>query len=451
MRPTHGIREELAGRAIEQRTPRRTYLSDSQENGRFPIPAVRIAGTDDLIAVMRGSGLHGVVASQIERARSGFEVDAEGKPTLESFAELLSVLDESDREAVRQSEEKTRATMRFWDLLIRTGMLHVDRTRSLAWPGPAALAITGSDADAALDAWQTFLIAMLDHWSLSERQDVEEIGLCTNLLVFLYTQDDLVMHEHLSPTPDPKARECVRVHVGLLTHAGLVEQDDVGVWISPLGTLVCRAMLEEASGLTIPAVGSYAGADATTLLEALSSYRVDHISDEVRAWLSERSVEAGAAEIRNALRGVDPIARRAGFDLLAGTMDEAFGKVGRRVLLELVEDDELGALAFNFLTAKEKEQASVPDTAANAWALVDLAAVRLQAGTPAAEMIERLGYVDQDPEKMAKLISLFGDVDHPWNVRVLEAMVAHHPQPEVAEAARLALHRLVPTAGSSLP
>lgn len=450
MRSTHGIREELAGRAIEQRSPRRTYLSGSREDVRFLIPAVRIAGTDELVATVRGSGLYGVVASQIERARSGFEVGADGKPTIESFDELLGVLDENDRRTVRRSEEKTRAALRFWELLIRTGMLHVDRTRSLAWPGPGAIAVTGSDGDAALGAWQTFLIAMLDHWSLSEREEAEEIGLCTNLLVFMYTQDGRVAHEDLSPTPDPKARDCVRIHVGLLTHAGLVEQDRVGVWISPLGRFVCRALLEEASGLTIPVVGSYAGADATTLLEALSVYRVDHISEEVRAWLSERSVEAGAAEIRDALRGVGPIARRAGFDLLAGTMDGAFGETGRRVLVDLVDDEELGALAHNFLTAHEKEQVSVPDRAASTWALVDLAAMSLQAGTPASEMIERLGYLDQDPEMMGKLISLFCDVDHPWNVRVLEAMVAHHPQTEVVEAARLARERLVPIS-ESLP
>ncbi|GAA2590226.1 hypothetical protein SMC26_20245 [Actinomadura fulvescens] len=456
MRPTHGIREELAGRAIEQRTPRRTYLGDSRQGGRLLGPAVRIAESGELVAAARQSVLHEVVASQIERARSGLEVEEDGAPTVESFSDLLGVLDESEQRAVHQSEEKSRAALRFWRLLTRTGILHVDRARSLAWPGPGAVALMGPDAEAALSAWRTFLIAMLDHWSLGERADREcadreEIGLCTNLLVFMYTQEGRVLHEHLSPTPGVKARECVRIHVGLLMQAGLVGQDGLGVWITPLGRFVCRAMLEEASGLTIPAVGSYAGADATTLLEALSVYRVDHIAEEVRAWLSERSVEVGAAELRSALRGVSPIARRAGLDLLAGTMDGAFGQTGRRVLIELVADPELGALAHNFLTEDEKQQAPVPDRAANTWALVDLAAMSLQAGTPAPEMIERLGYVDQEPAKMAKLISLFGEIDHPQGVRVLEAMIAHHPQPPVAEAARLTRDRLVHTTESSLP
>ncbi|MFG2000991.1 hypothetical protein ACGFNU_17770 [Spirillospora sp. NPDC048911] len=391
------------------------------------------------------------MTSQIERARSGFEVDTDGEPTVASFTELLGVLDESDQRAVHESEEKTKAAMRFWGLLTRTGILHVDQARSLAWPGPGAVALTSGDDEAALAAWRTFLIAMMDHWSLSDHEEYEEIGLCTNMLVFLYTRDGRITYEHLTASPEARARECVRVHVSLLLQAGLVEQDGVGVWITPLGRFVCHAMLEEASGITIPTVGSYADADATTLLEALSVYRVDHISEEVRAWLCGRSVEGGAEEIRGALRRVGPIARRAGFDLLAGTMDDVFGETGRSVLVTLVADPELGALAHNFLTAEEKEQVSVPGRAASTWALVDLAAMSLQAGTPAPEMIERLGYVDQEPGKMAKLISLFGDVDHPWSARVLEVMAAHHPQSPVVEAARLARDRLVPTTESPRP
>ncbi|MEU5883498.1 hypothetical protein [Spirillospora sp. NPDC047279] len=442
MTSTHAIREDLAGRAIEQRPPRRTYLSGAPAPGAVLVPPIRLAPAGELIAAARRSPLYEIVQAQVGWARAGREVEPDGQLSVEGFEELLDLMDESVRRAAARSEEIAQSVRRFWDTLIQVGILHVDGVRSLVWPGPCAVALAGADDEGALAAWRALLIAMLDRWSGVGQGNPEVEGLSTNLLVFLYTRSERVVREDLAPLMDPRAQAGIRFRIDVLSHAGLVEQEGGDVWISPLGTFVCRELLQDATGLVIPTVGCQLDADAGTLLQALTVYRVDYISEEVSGWLAARSVEHGVAEICAALPEASPMARRAGLDLLAGTFDTAFGTQGRRALMSLAEDPRLGSLAHNYLTVAEREQVPVPGRAASTWALVDLAAMSLQAGTPPFEMVHTLGYVGQPGDQMARLIGLFGDVDHPWAERVLDAMIDHHPQPEVVEAARSARARL---------
>ncbi|MBO2450803.1 hypothetical protein J4573_27140 [Actinomadura barringtoniae] len=437
----HAIREDLAGRAIEQRPPRRLYLTGARQADPPPIPPVELAPVADLMATARASALHGMVIAQIDWIREGREVGANGELSPAALTEFLDVTDERVSSAASESAEMAEAVRQFWGALVGSGILHIDTARSLVWPGPNAVALTGTDGQAALHAWRTFLIAMLDLWSGLGRGEPEEQGLSTNILISLYAHGGPVPRTKLSPLID-EARAYTQLHLDTLTHAGLLQQDPELVCVTTLGTYVCHALLEEASGLRIPVLGSYADADAAVLLQAITAYPVERIPVEAHGWLGDRPAEEGAAAIRAALLEVGPMARRAGLDLLAGTFGDTFGMDGRRTLLELAGDERLGALAFNYLSPTQQAQIPTLGRATSTWALIDLAAMSLEAGTPAHEMVHGLGYVDQPAGKMAKLIDLFGDADHPWAARVLDAMIAHHPEPEVVEAARSARDRL---------
>jgi len=437
----HAIREDLAGRAIEQRPPRRLYLNGALRADPPPIPPVELAPVSDLMATARASALHRMVIGQIDWIREGREVGETGELPPAALVEFLDVTDERVSSAATESAEMAEAVRQFWGALVETGILHVDAARSLVWPGPGAVALGGPDDRAALEAWRRFLVAMLDLWSGLGRGEPEEQGLSTNILISLYAHGGPVPRTKLSPLID-EARAYTQLHLDTLTHAGLLQQDPRLVCVTPLGRYVCHALLEEASGLRIPVIGSYADAEAPALLHAITAYPVEQIPVEVNGWLGDRPAEEGAASIRAALLQVGPMARRAGLDLLAGTFGDTFGMHGRRALRELAEDERLGALAFNYLSPAQQAQVPAIDRATSTWALIDLAAMSLEAGTPAREMVHGLGYVDQPAGKMAKLIDLFGDAAHPWAGRVLDAMIAHHPQPEVVEAARGARSRL---------
>ncbi|TDD69193.1 hypothetical protein, partial [Actinomadura rubrisoli] len=423
MTSTHAIREDLIGRAIEQGPPRRTYLTRTSHAPFVPIPPVRLAPTAPLLAAARESELHRVVKAQIDWARPGREVGPHAYPA--DFENFLSITCGGGTHGPPESAEVAQGVRQFWDVLVQAGILHVDKARSLVWPGPDAVAITGPDPEAALHAWKRFVIAMLDAWSGVGRVGPDEEGLSTNLLLLLYVLGKPVHQDSVVPLLDDETQAGVHLHLNALAHAALLELHEAKVAITPLGRLVCHTLLQEATGLTIPVVGSFADADAATLLEALVCYRIDDLLEEVDGWLSGRSVETGIAEIRAALCEVGPMARHAGLDLLAGTFGGPFGTEGRRALLALAGDPRLGALAHGLLTPDEEERACAPHRDSSVWALLDLAAMSLDAGTPAPEMLRSLGYLDQPEEKMSGLIAGFGYVDHPCAVRFLDAVIAH--------------------------
>ncbi|TDD27784.1 hypothetical protein E1287_33940 [Actinomadura sp. KC06] len=398
---------------------------------------MRLPSAAELLAAAQESYLHTMVRAQIDWVRAGREVDADGRP-----ADCPAYL-ETIGKHLAQDPETTDGALRFWDVMVRTGVLHVDASRSLAWPGPGAIALKGGDAQSAVGAWRDFLIEYLVACGEKAEDDPDVPKECPGItfIVDLYAHGGPVPVDRLASNLDAGAPTIIELHSNALIHAGLVERRGPLVGVTPLGKLVCHTLLQEATGMTIPVLGCYADADAVTLLNALAAYRMEHIGDEAQGWVHARSVEAGVAEIVAALHEVGPFARRAGLDLLAGTFGAQFGQEGRNALVSLTADPKLGALAHGLLTPEEKRQVDEPSRAATMWALVDLA--EMSAATrPFPEMLQECGYVGQPADKMPKLVDGLADTEHPWAVHLLDAMIAHHPEAVVVEAARTARRRL---------
>ncbi|WP_067487963.1 hypothetical protein [Actinomadura hibisca] len=429
----------MVERAIEQGEPRRDFPDGDPPAGPRPLPPVRLASPAELLLAARRTELHAMVRALVGWVRPGREVGPDGGLPPDGFAGLLDHLGDRARPAASGAAGLEQAVRRFWDALVEHGLLHVDAGRGLVWPGPAAASLDDPLADEALEVWRRFLITMVDLWGGVGRGRAAEEALTGNLLVCLYARNGWIPLDALAVE---SARPLVELHIGALTNAGLVEHAMFGIGVTPLGRYVCRALLQEASGQTIPVLGSYAGADAATLLRALTAYPVGLIPEEAAGWVAERTVESGIAEIRAALTEVGPTARRAGLDLLAGTFGDTFGPAGRRALAELAADPRLGALVRGVLPEEERERAPGAGRDADVWALIDLAVMHFEKEPPSAESLHGLGYVHEDVAKMAKLVALFGDCDHPGGPGVLDAIIAHHPDPPVVAAARAARERL---------
>ncbi|MFI6521386.1 hypothetical protein ACIBF1_37950 [Spirillospora sp. NPDC050679] len=445
MTPHHGLHEELVARAIEQGAPRRSFPGGDRAGGPRPLPPVRLASPAELLLAARRTELHAMVRTLVEWVRPGREVDQDGDLAAEDLAALI---DRLDGPAPSGPAGGGRALRGFWRALVDSGVLHIDADRRLVWPGPGAAALADPLPDPlteqALESWRRLLILMIDLWGGVGRGGPGEEGLTGNLLVCLYARNGWIPLEALSVEA---ARPLVRLHVGALADAGLVEHAMFGIGATPLGRYVCRTLLEEASGLAIPVLGSHARADAAALLRALTAYPVGLVHEEAAGWLAERTVEAGVAQISAALTEVGPAARRTGLDLLAGTFGDTFGPAGRRALAGLAADPRLGSLVRGVLPEEERERAPDAGRTADLWALIDLAVLHFEKDPPSAGSLHGLGYVQEDVAKMARLVSLFGGCDHPGGPGVLDAIAAHHPDPPVAEAARAALDRLRRTAG----
>ncbi|MFI0369596.1 hypothetical protein ACH35V_17110 [Actinomadura sp. 1N219] len=402
------------------------------------LPAVRLPSPAELLTAVQESYLHTVVRAQIDWVRAGREVDTDGRPAdLPAFIETMG---EHLTPGFAVTPEATDGALRFWDVMVRTDVLHVDAARSLAWPGPGALALKACDAQAAVDTWRDFLIEYLVACSGRAEDDPDQC-LGITFIVSLYAHGGLVSLDRLTSNLDAGAPAIVELHVNALTHAGLVERRGPLMGVTPLGKFICHNLLQKATGMTIPVLGCYAGADAVTLLNALAAYRMEHIGDEASGWVRTRSVETGVVEILVALQEVGPFARRAGLDLLAGTFGAHLGREGRRALVSLAADPKLGALAHGLLSPDEKQQVDEPSRAATMWALVDLAEMSA-AARPFPDMLQECGYVGQPADKMPKLVDGLADTGHPWAVHLLDAMIAHHPEAVVVEAAREARRRL---------
>ncbi|MGI5164485.1 hypothetical protein ACQEU3_09050 [Spirillospora sp. CA-253888] len=438
MTPHHGLHEELVARAIGQGAPRRPFPGGDRADGPRPLPPVRLASSAELLLAARRTPLHAMVRTLVEWVRPGREVDPDGDLAPGDLADLIDRLDAPG------PVEAGRALRGFWRALVDSGLLHIDADRGLVWPGPGAAALTDPLADEALGSWRRFLIHMIDLWGGVGRGRPGEEGLTGNLLACLYAHNGWIQLEALSVEA---ARPLVRTHIGALADAGLVEHAAFGIGVTPLGRYVCRTLLEEASGLAIPVLGSHAGADAAALLRALTAYPAGLVHEEAAGWLAERTVAEGVVQITAALTEVDPAARRTGLDLLAGTFGDTFGPAGRRALAALAADPRLGSLVRGVLPEEERERAPDAGRTADLWALIDLAVLHFEKDPPSAGSLHGLGYVQEDVAKMARLVSLFGDCDHPGGPGVLDAIIAHHPDPPVVEAARTALTRLRRTAG----
>ena len=220
----------------------------------------------------------------------------------------------------------------------------------------------------------------------------------------------------------------------ILADLGVVElgTEEAGggltVALSPLGVWGVHRRLR-AQGWHVPVLGAAGRSGAAGLLATLASCDAEDGEAEITSWLARRPAAQAAAELVRAAGSGSPGLRGAAFAVLDRIGEPAIGEV-RAALADPV----LRAHASVWLHEHGEQAELRPED--RAWLLVDLGAGLLEEADPADVVAELLP--DVSGAGQAEIVAGLWRVDHPGVTDLLTALSQHHPDPDVARAARKA-------------
>jgi hypothetical protein len=428
--------EQRAGGRAAARELTSARRDDGSDGGSTPrLPPVRLAPREELAAAARVAPLLRAARNLARWADRREAAEAAGAGQANGLA-----FGSADRAAAAADLELTPVEV---DTALRvataTKMLRSGRLRGgEAQDGvPAAADVLSSgDTGQLLTTWAAALEAVL------AAEDLD--GLATAL----YTVGGPVRMEGLfdayaaaagtmrgqpgSAPPDHAAALSTALEV--LADLGVVElgTEEAGggltVALSPLGVWGVHRRLR-AQGWHVPVLGAAGRSGAAGLLATLASCDAEDGEAEITSWLARRPATQAAAELVRAAGSGSPGLRGAAFAVLDRIGEPAIGEV-RAALADPV----LRAHASVWLHEHGEQAELRPED--RAWLLVDLGAGLLEEADPADVVAELLP--DVPGAGQAEIVAGLWRVDHPGVTDLLTALSEHHPDPEVARAARKA-------------
>jgi hypothetical protein len=208
------------------------------------------------------------------------------------------------------------------------------------------------------------------------------------------------------------------------------EDDETGltVTLSPIGLWAVRDRLAE-RGWRVPVLGGSADGGATGVLAVLADYDAEDGEAEIAAWLARRTPERAAEELTEAASQGSPGLRGAAFAVMdrvgAAAVPTVRGALGHPVLRPHAA-----------VWLREHGEQAPLSRGDSAWLLVDLGAGLLEEAAPEDVVAELLP--DLPPHAQAELVAGLWRVEHPAVTELLTTLSDHHPEPDVAKAARKA-------------
>jgi hypothetical protein len=232
-----------------------------------------------------------------------------------------------------------------------------------------------------------------------------------------HLEDDTAWDAWVAAHGDP-----AEVLLTRLTSHGAVEADDETARLTPLGLYAMREELVE-GGIDIPLLPPVADMTAEGLLSAVGGLTEDELTDLTTDWLAQHE----AADLLTAATEATPEGRVHATTVLADVPDTPWESV--------LDDEVLRPYALVSLD-RTLEPAEI------AYLLVDLlAATADQLGAydevAAGELFASVVPPGQEQEVLAAAWRL----PHPQTYEVLTLIGTHHPDKQVAKAARTAAHK----------
>src|ERR1700760_706831 len=208
------------------------------------------------------------------------------------------------------------------------------------------------------------------------------------------------------------------------------EDDETGltVTLSPIGLWAIRDRLAE-RGWRVPVLGGSADGGAAAVLAVLADYDAEDGEAEIAAWLSRRDPEQAAEELTEAASQGSPGLRGAAFAVM-----DRVGAAAVPAVREALDNPVLRPHAAVWLREHGEQAPLSRDD--SAWLLVDLGAGLLEEAAPEDVVAELLP--DLPPHAQAELVAGLWRVEHPAVTELLTTLSDHHPEPDVAKAARKA-------------
>jgi len=410
------------------------------------MPPVRLASREELTAAARVAPLLRVAQDLAAWAGKDRPVTGSGDLTTTDAAEAAGTLD--------LSLDEIHAA---WAIAIGTDIMAVEDDQ--ASPGERFGVLGAGRPDDALDLWSAALETVLGLENLD--------GLTTALYTAgrpvrldalfeayaaavgaMTDQADQPNQPASASGPDgpglsagdpdgPPPSPGLEPGLELLADLGVVElgadseDDDEGgltVTLSPIGLWAVRDRLQQ-RGWRVPVLGGSADGGAAAVLAVLADYDAEDGEAEIAAWLARRSPEQAAEELTAAASQGSPGLRGAAFAVMDRVGTAAVPTV-RRALANPV----LRPHAAVWLREHGEEAALSRED--SAWLLVDLGAGLLEEAAPDDVVAELLP--DLPPHAQAELVAGLWRVEHPAVTELLTTLSDHHPEPDVAKAARKA-------------
>jgi hypothetical protein len=410
------------------------------------LPPVRLASREELTAAARVAPLLRVARDLAAWTGTGRRVTAGGELTPADAAAAAGALD--------VSAEELRAA---WAIATGTGMVAVSGHR--AGPGKRFGVLESGRPDEALDTWCEAAGAVLSQESLDGlatalytagrpvRLDALFEAYAAAVGALTTGEDERLLPNGHDAGPEPasgttEAESAPAFSPGLapglelLADLGVVElgadedEDEAGltVTLSPIGLWAVRERLS-ARGWRVPVVGGSADGGAAAILAVLADYDADDGEAEIAAWLGRRTPERAADELTEAASQGSPGLRGAAFAVM-----DRVGAAAVPAVRGALANPVLRPHAAVWLR-EHGEEASL-SREDSAWLLVDLGAGLLEEAAPEDVVAELLP--DLPPHAQAQLVAGLWRVEHPCVTELLTTLSNHHPEPDVAKAARKA-------------
>jgi hypothetical protein len=396
------------------------------------MPPVRLPSRETLTAAARVAPLLRAAQDLAAWAGKDRPVTTDGDLTTGDAADAVTALD--------LSLDEVHAA---WAIATGTGMVALDGDQ--ASPGDRFGVLGDGTPDEALNLWCTALTTVLGLENLD--------GLTTAL----YTAARPVRLDALfeayaaavgALTHDPPGDgDTADVAAGpepglepgleLLADLGAVElgadedeDDETGltVTLSPIGLWAIRDRLAE-RGWRVPVLGGSADGGAAAVLAVLADYDAEDGEAEIAAWLARRPPERAAEELTEAASQGSPGLRGAAFAVM-----DRVGAAAVPAVRQALDNPVLHPHAAVWLREHGEQAPLSRDD--SAWLLVDLGAGLLEEAAPEDVVAELLP--DLPPHAQAELVAGLWRVEHPAVTELLTTLSDHHPEPDVAKAARKA-------------
>lgn len=457
----------------EEEKAKRTepYLAEIlAEAGGMLVPPVRLAPAIELAEAARESRLL-IDAVRLadwvgERELTKDEV-LSGPDTVAAVAALNLATPRADRElagAEPRDLDDVPELARLWDAAVAADLIVISGGR--ARPGSMLASVKDGDREAVLDSWVALLDDVVnvesdfddehehehdddhEHQALTAGEAVQDA--LPGILLHLYEQElatpRAVLAEALAghmlgafEVSGKDAREWRRageeafdLELADFAAWGVIEGDESGYGLTRLGVWGVRELLL-ADGYVAPVVGDLAEYPADVLVAGLVAHREDTADEEIDLWLARREPEAAGREVIQAMAEGSPATRN-----LASAVLDRLDASAAPAIREGLGDPVTKPYAALWLQQHGDQSALTP--AEITWIFIDTVAGLLETTEPADAIATALADAPVEVD-LAAMIEEMWRADHPDVADVLEALGDHHPDRDLAKAARRAAYK----------
>jgi hypothetical protein len=414
------------------------------------MPPVRPMSLEEVAADARASGLLGqarALAGWVgERPAPGGRLTA--PDGLAAAADLELSTPRWDRAADADARDIPEVE-RLWQAAVAAGFVAV--TDDMTGPGPCLETVRGGADEAVLDVWLRAFDAAVTAYDadLAGRRltpfEVVRREL-PGVLIQLYEQEEPstsaelfdALMEHVRTAYEVGDEDlwqtvgdyALTLDLEELAEWGVLAGTEDGYELAPLGVWGVRELLL-ADGYTAPLVGELADGTADALVSGLTWHRPATVDEEISQWLARRSPESAAGELVGVMAGGGPGVRN-----IAAAVLHRVGPAAEHVIRAALDESLIRPYAVLWL-AQHGYTSVAPGHGEILWIFVDTVAAMLETAEPDAAVTAAVADAPVDLDLRAAVEEMWR-LDHPDVADVLRALGDHHPDKEVAKAARKA-------------